>query len=566
MSRYYSPEAYSDPHQMRSALPIKWLLVGLKNTRVYLEPLRLQLRYLHCIVLRPMPNEPLTVGLIAVTGLLTYRLYRYSRERKLGLPPGPRSYPLIGHLLSVPKGLEHIGFMRLGEQIGSKIFSLSVLGTTIIVLNDKDDAANLFDKRSAIYSDRTCPPMVEDPSLLDWGDVGTCVGFGDRWRKYRRLMNPWLTKQAVITYHGSQEQTTRKLLKQLLKSSNKIMCSHELYAELYLSVSATLFRSLYGYEAESSNDPILSRTQKLIAYLANALLASSYLVNKIPALRYIPAWFPGAGWKRDASKWRKEKELLIDDLYNIGLENMKKDEGSRLMITSLRSQTLRLGLTGEEADDYVKQVLIVLVGGGTDTTVNTVLMFFSAMVLYPEVQKKAQEELDSVIGNTRLPTIEDRDRLKYVEMIMQETFRWAPVAPLAIPHTCFQDDTYKGYYIPKGAIVIGNVWAMTRDSTVYSDPETFNPDRYSDPSTPPSPLFGWGRRRCPGIHFGEASVFIVIASILMSFNIEVTQDENGKDVLPSGEVVDSLILTPQKFMLKLTPRSPTHEELIQHGC
>ncbi|EUC67016.1 cytochrome P450 family oxidoreductase, partial [Rhizoctonia solani AG-3 Rhs1AP] len=235
------------------------------------------------------------------------------------------------------------------------------------------------------------------------------------------------------------------------------------------------------------------------------------------------------------------------------------------MITSLRSQALKLGLTEGEADEYVKQVLIVLVGGGTDTTVNTLLMFFSAMVLYPKVQKKAQEELDSVIGNTRLPTIEDRNQLKYIEMIMQETLRWAPVTPIAIPHTCFQDDTYKGYYIPKGAILIGNVWAMTRDPTVYTDPEVFNPDRYSDPSTPPSPLFGWGRRRCPGVHFGEASVFIVIASILMSFNIEVTQDENGKDVLPSGEVVDSIILIPQKFMFKLTPRSPTHMGLIQCG-
>ncbi|EUC65084.1 cytochrome P450 family protein, partial [Rhizoctonia solani AG-3 Rhs1AP] len=377
-----------------------------------------------------MPDEPLAIGLIVVTSLLAYQFYHYNRERKLSLPPSPRSYPLIGHLLSVPKEFEHLGFVRIGEQLGSKIFSLNVFGTTIIVLNNKDDAANLFDKRSAIYSDRTCPPMVKDPSLLNWGDIGVLIGFGDRWRKYRRLMNPWLTKHAVIKYQGSQEKATRELLQRLLKSSNEVMCSHKLDTELYLSVSATLFRSLYGYEAESSNDPILVRTQRVIAYLANAILASSYLVNKIPALRYIPAWFPGAGWKRNASQLRKEKDSLIDELYNIGLGNIKKDENSRLMITSLRSQALKLGLTEEEVDDYVKQVLIIMVGGGTDTTVNTLLMFFSAMVLYPEVQKKAQEELDSVIGNTRLPTIEDRDQLRYIEMIMQETFRWAPVSAL----------------------------------------------------------------------------------------------------------------------------------------
>ncbi|KAG8727459.1 hypothetical protein FRC11_013136, partial [Ceratobasidium sp. 423] len=81
------------------------------------------------------------------------------------------------------------------------------------------------------------------------------------------------------------------------------------------------------------------------------------------------------------------------------------------------------------------------------------MMFFLAMVLYPEVQKKAQEELDSVVGNTRLPTFEDRPRLGYIERVIQETLRWRPVTALAVPHTCFKDDTYKGYRIPKGAIV-----------------------------------------------------------------------------------------------------------------
>ncbi|CUA71446.1 O-methylsterigmatocystin oxidoreductase [Rhizoctonia solani] len=341
--------------------------------------------------------------------------------------------------------------------------------------------------------------------------------------------------------------------------------SHDLEAELYLSVSSTLFRSLYACEATSSNDPLLVRTKKVIAYQALALLSSSYLVNSIPALCYIPEWFPGAGWKREASKWRREKESLVNELYGIGLDNMKKDGGAQLMVTPLRQQALKLGLTEQEADDYVKQISITLVGAGTDTTVSTLMMFFLAMVLYPEVQKKAQAELDSVIGSTRLPTLEDRARLGYIGMIVQEIFRWAPVTSIGLPHTCFHDDMYKGYHIPKGAIVIGNVWAMTRDSLVYNDPEVFNPDRYSDPSTPPSPVFGWGRRRCPGVHFAEASVFIAIASILSTFNIGVAQDENGQDIRPSRKLVNSIILSPQPFRLKLSPRSPTHEELIRHS-
>ncbi|CAE7123543.1 unnamed protein product [Rhizoctonia solani] len=187
------------------------------------------------------------------------------------------------------------------------------------------------------------------------------------------------------------------------------------------------------------------------------------------------------------------------------------------------------------------------------------------MVLHPEVQKKAQSELDSIIGNARLPTLEDHAKLGYIERVIQETLRWHPMAPLAIPHTCFRDDTYKGYHIPKGAIVLGNVWAMTHDETVYKDPEVFDPDRFLDPSTPLSPIFGWGRRRCPGIHLGQSSLFITVASILMTFNIEVAQDENGKDIRPSGKLINSLSLAPEQFPLKLTPRSTKHEELIRQS-
>ncbi|KDN35142.1 hypothetical protein RSAG8_11830, partial [Rhizoctonia solani AG-8 WAC10335] len=204
-----------------------------------------------------------------------------------------------------------------------------------------------------------------------------------------------------------------------------------------------------------------------------------------------------------------------------------------------------MGLTEEEADDYAKQTSITII---------------AAMVLHPKVQKKAQEELDSVFGNERVPTLEDRARLGYVDRIVQETLRWGPVGPLALPHTCFQDDTYKGYRIPKGAIV-----AMTHDETVYKNADVFDPDRYLDPSTPLTPGFRWGRRHCPGTHFAEASLFITIASVLTKFDIGVAQDENGKDIIPSRKMNNSSLLTPQNFIFKLTPRSTRHEELIRSG-
>ncbi|CAE6414828.1 unnamed protein product [Rhizoctonia solani] len=148
-------------------------------------------------------------------------------------------------------------------------------------------------------------------------------------------------------------------------------------------------------------------------------------------------------------------------------------------------------------------------------------------------------------------------------MIVQETLRWGPATSLAVPQTCLRDDNYNGYCIPKGAIILGNVWAMTRDETVYKNPEV-DPDRFLDSSTPPSPVFaiGWGHRRCPGTNFAEASLFLTIASILTTFNIGLAQDENGKDIFPSGKMNSAMLLTPQNFVFKLTPRSTSYEELL----
>ena len=80
------------------------------------------------------------------------------------------------------------------------------------------------------------------------------------------------------------------------------------------------------------------------------------------------------------------------------------------------------------------------------------------MTLNPDVQKRAQAEIDLVIGNERLPTAADYDALPYVQALMSEVFRFHPVAPMDIPHRVSQDDVYKGYFIPAGTIVVANTW------------------------------------------------------------------------------------------------------------
>lgn len=185
------------------------------------------------------------------------------------------------------------------------------------------------------------------------------------------------------------------------------------------------------------------------------------------------------------------------------------------------------------------------------------------MVLNQDVLAKAQAEVDEVIGPDRLPEMSDRGSLPYVKCVLKEVLRWQPVVPLAIPHACIEDDEYKGYSVPNGATVIGNVWAISYDESVYLEPERFNPDRFLDPGVPASPAFGFGRRSCPGVHMAESTLFITMTSLLALFDIRPAKDKNGQYIIPVVDMKsNALVSYPAEFKCSITPRSEKTSQLL----
>jgi cytochrome P450 len=158
------------------------------------------------------------------------------------------------------------------------------------------------------------------------------------------------------------------------------------------------------------------------------------------------------------------------------------------------------GLANNFNMEDIKGAAATLYIAGNDTTATTVVLFILYMIQNPEAQRKGQEEMDRVVGTERLPTWEDIPKLKYLNLILQECYRMCPLSPLGIPHASSEDDIYNGMFIPKGTIVYQNVWAMHHDEKVYSDPFTFNPERFAPEAdggkNEPYPVgnFGFGRR------------------------------------------------------------------------
>ncbi|CAE7206215.1 unnamed protein product, partial [Rhizoctonia solani] len=441
-------------------------------------------------------NALTTLGAVCGAGLIIHFVARRV-STEAPLPTSPRSYPLIGHLLSMPRGNEHLEFMKLGERLNAKMVSLTVFGKTIVVLNSRDDAINLLQNKSGIYSDRICPPMVAEPSLVNSSEFISLLGYNDRWRKSRRLMHPWLHKQASQAFHESQQREARLLLQRLLSSASQLDSSEVLFQEFFRTLSSTLMHSIYGYHLQDLDDPLLKEVLLMVDNLSRASMPTrleDFWVNVFPILRYVPEWFPGAAWKITAREWRDQQARTVRDAFDWTKARITSGNREPSIVASLLTEGEKLGLSDEELDDYVSKIAITLFVGGADTTANTFLAFVIAMMLYPNAQRKAQEEIDAVIGNSRLPVLEDRPALPFTNALIQEVLRWCPIVPIGVPHATTDDDLYQGFKIPKGTMVIGNIWGMSRDGRVYNNPEKFDPDRFLDPSVPTCPVFGFGRR------------------------------------------------------------------------
>jgi len=281
----------------------------------------------------------------------------------------------------------------------------------------------------------------------------------------------------------------------------------------------------------------------------------------VPFLQYVPEWVPGASFKKTASEWAATLNEMVDLPYSFVKNQIATGTAEPSYVSKLvEGQNL-----SAEQEFEIKWSSASLYSGGADTTVSAIYSFFKAMALCPKVQAKAQAEIDSVVGNDRLPGFEDREHLPYINAITLEALRWHSVVPNSIPHRVTEDNVFNGYFIPKGALVMSNIWQMNHDPEVYSDPMSFKPERFLGPKPEMDPreaCFGFGRRICPGRVLADASVFISCAMALAVFSIS-KYSEDGVIVEPDTEQNSGTISHPSTFRCIISPRSDKAVALIQ---
>ncbi|KAF4341166.1 oxidoreductase [Fusarium beomiforme] len=343
-----------------------------------------------------------------------------------------------------------------------------------------------------------------------------------------------------------------------------------------MQAGSVILKVVYGYTAEQFKaDPLLNTVRKVVDEFGIAAKPGAFMVDLIPLLKYVPGWVPGAGFKTTAKQWRSNLESSVEEPAAFVKQQMAEGKDN----TSFLSQLKQNNLTAEEASEN-KWLAASLYAAGADTTVSAITTFFLAMTLFPEAQKEAQHELDQVIGTCRLPTLSDRPNLPYLNALVKEVLRWHPVGPMGLPHTTSQDDVIEGYLIPKGAMILPNIWCGSKsfyilglmidilnrqichDATLYHDPMTFIPERFLGPRAETDPgrfVFGFGRRICPAQQMSEKTLFLNIAQTLAVFSIGA---KAGVE-MPKAEFMSGVVSHPKPFETVILPRSDEHRKLIK---
>ncbi|KAI0066938.1 cytochrome P450 [Artomyces pyxidatus] len=502
-------------------------------------------------------NHILVYGLAA--GLVVLLTARYLTSPWRKLPPGPRGWPLVGNAFSIGKA-QWLTFTEWKKQYGDVVY-FTAFGRPMIVLNSQKAASDLLDHRAAIYSDR--------PDFIVAGDI-LCGGLLVTFQRY----GPHRTRKATVESlnRGVPGPFRPMQLKEAVLLTLDMLARPSAWgANLQRSASSMIMSATYDTPPiESLDDPKVNDVVDFGERLTQTMIPGANLVEVFTWMKAIPSRF--AKWKREAEQDYAKFSKMLENLYNKVGTDLANGIDRPSISASLLKDTGRNNLSVRE-NAWIAGIMFI---AGSETTSAALSWWLLAVVTHPETQRRAQAELDVVVGRARVPTFADLPHLPYISAMMKEALRWRPVGPIAVPHRCSEDDWYEGMFIPKGTICIPNVWALNLEAEIYgADAHNFNPGRFLDEKSalkenPPDMkeeghgTYGFGRRICAGKHIANDSLFIDIAVMLWACTFEPAKDERG-DAIPidtDGFIDHGAAVHPAPFDCIVTPRFPEVPTLL----
>ncbi|XP_034708770.1 cytochrome P450 76T24-like [Vitis riparia] len=450
-----------------------------------------------------------------------------SSKRKFGmarLPPGPRPFPIIGNLLELGDK-PHQSLTTLSKTYGP-LMSLKLGSTTTIVISSSKTAQEVLSKNDQAFSSRAVLNAVQAVNHHNFSVV--FLPASAHWRNLRKICS---TQMLSLPRIDACRALRRRIVQQLLDHAHE-SCTSSRAVDIGRAASTTALNLLSNtiFSVDLAHyDSNFSQEFKDLVWSIMEEAGKPNLADFFPGLSFIDP--QGIQKKMTANFYKLLK--VFDGIIDQRLQLKASSENNDVLDSLLN---LNKQHDHELSSNDIKHLLLDLFSAGTDTTSSTVEWAMAELLNNPKAMAKARSELDEVLGKGMIVEESDISKLPYLQAVVKETFRLHPPVPFLVPRKTEMESEILGYAVPKNAQVLVNVWAIGRDPMMWTNPNSFVPERFLECEIDVKGRdfqlipFGAGRRICPGLLLGHRMVHLMLASLLHSFDWKLEDGMKPEDM------------------------------------
>uniref|UniRef100_A0A3P8UHU4 Cytochrome P450, family 1, subfamily C, polypeptide 2 n=1 Tax=Cynoglossus semilaevis TaxID=244447 RepID=A0A3P8UHU4_CYNSE len=463
--------------------------------------------------------------------------------------PGPFAWPVVGNAMQLGQ-TPHTTFARLAKKYGS-VYQIRLGRSDIVVLNGDKAIRQALIEHSTEFAGR--------PNFISFQSVGggksmTFTTYSKQWKMHRKI-----AQSTIRAFSSANSQTKAAFEQQIVAEAAELVeiflklsaggqyfnPGHELTVAAANAICALCFGKRYGH-----NDAEFRALLEKVDQFGQTVGAGS-LVDVMPWLQSFPN--PVRSVFENFKTVNREFFSFIQSKVKEHRETFDPEvtrDMSDAIIGIIDRGDDREGLTPDHTEGTVSD----LIGAGLDTVSAALSWMTLLLVKYPEIQTRLHTLMDQVVGPERLPSMQDRDNLAYLDAFIYETMRFTSFVPVTIPHCTTSDVTVDGLRIPKETVVFINQWSVNHDPLKWKDPHLFDPSRFLDENgsldkdvTSRVMIFSLGKRRCIGDQVAKVEIFLFLSVLIHQCSLE---KRPGEDL--SLNSLYSLTLRPLDY--KVTAR------------
>ncbi|CAI9087719.1 OLC1v1021864C1 [Oldenlandia corymbosa var. corymbosa] len=454
--------------------------------------------------------------LFSLFTFLLLNLVMKSRAKPVSkLPPGPWKLPFIGNIHQLVGSLPHHVLTDLAKKYGP-LMMLQVGEVPTLVVSSPEMAKEIMKTHDVEFAFR---PQIIATEIMSYNSTNIIFApYGEYWRNLRKICTfELLSTRRVQSFRYLREEETANLIRWVARNAGSpINLTEKFFSSMYTITS----RAAFGKKSPEQ-EAFISIVEEGIRMSAVFNIADIY-----PSIKFLHLI---SGVKSKLQIFHHKADSILETIISEHREQQAAKIDEPEATADLVDVLLKYH-DGEKLDfsltsDNIKAVLLDIFGAGSETAATTVDWAMVEMIRNPGIMNRAQEEVREVFISSKGYVDEDGlEKLKYLKVIVKETLRLHPPAPLLLPRQNIEKTEVNGYEIPAKTRVLVNAWAINRDPLYWKDPESFQPERFLDSTIDYKGKhfeyipFGAGRRICPGMQYGIANVELPLAKLLYHFD------------------------------------------------